>query len=96
MISDEPIIPNHEFFWRPGPALRGFGRSQIAYSKYVLILLILIGIAYRFSRVNWSQGTNLHPDEYGLTSTLTQLSLPKDLGWVFQHPHLTPQPLHKI
>ncbi len=46
-------------------------------------MLILIGIGYRFSRVNWSQGANLHPDEYGLTSTLTQLSLPKNLADYF-------------
>jgi hypothetical protein len=42
-----------------------------------LILLILIGIYYRFSWTNWSQGANLHPDEYGLTNTLVQMQVPK-------------------
>ena len=49
----------------------------------LLIVLIGIGIIFRFNWVNWSQGANLHPDEYGLTSTLTQLSLPKSLGDYF-------------
>jgi 4-amino-4-deoxy-L-arabinose transferase-like glycosyltransferase len=49
----------------------------------LLIVLIGIGILFRFDWVNWSQGANLHPDEYGLTSTLTQLSVPKSLGDYF-------------
>ncbi|MBI4771285.1 MAG: glycosyltransferase family 39 protein, partial [Chloroflexi bacterium] len=31
----------------------------------------------------WSQDTDLHPDEYGLTGTLTRLSLPKSFGEYF-------------
>lgn len=42
----------------------------------LLVALLWIGIFFRFNWVNWSQGANLHPDEYGLTNTLTQLSLP--------------------
>lgn len=41
-----------------------------------LIALLATGIYFRFYRVNWSQGADLHPDEYGLTGTLTQLRLP--------------------
>jgi hypothetical protein len=48
-----------------------------------LIALIVTGILFRFNWVNWNQDTNLHPDEYGLTNTLTQLSLPKDLAGYF-------------
>ena len=48
-----------------------------------LVLLILTGIFFRFNWVNWSQGTNLHPDEYGLTNTLTQLALPKTFADYF-------------
>jgi hypothetical protein len=48
-----------------------------------LSLLILLGVAFRFLWVNWSQGANLHPDEYGLTNTLTQLALPDDLAGYF-------------
>ena len=82
MISDEPIIPTQKSLDVPaGPTRLGSIADRLF--EIVLVLLILIGIGYRFSRVNWSQGTNLHPDEYGLTSTLTQLSLPKDLGEYF-------------
>jgi len=49
----------------------------------LLVVLILVGIFYRFNWVNWNQGTDLHPDEYGLTGTLTQLSIPKNLSDYF-------------
>ncbi len=49
----------------------------------ILVFLILVGIFYRFNWVNWNQGTDLHPDEYGLTSTLTQLHMPKTLADYF-------------
>lgn len=42
----------------------------------LLLVLIGVGVYFRFSWTNWSQGTDLHPDEYGLTSTLTQLRMP--------------------
>lgn len=48
-----------------------------------LVILIAIGIGFRFTWTNWSQGTNLHPDEYGLTNTLTQLNIPKNLANYF-------------
>ncbi len=48
-----------------------------------LVSLILVGVFFRFNWVNWSQGTNLHPDEYGLTGTLTQLAVPKSLEEYF-------------
>jgi hypothetical protein len=50
---------------------------------FFLILLILVGVYYRFSWSNWSEGANLHPDEYGLTNTLVQLSVPKSLADYF-------------
>ena len=59
------------------------GRLANAILILCLIVLIAIGIGYRFSWINWSQGTNLHPDEYGLTNTLTQLSMPKNLADYF-------------
>jgi hypothetical protein len=56
--------------------------AGIAFEVF-LCLLILIGVGYRFAHVNWSQGTNLHPDEYGMTSTLTQLGMPANLSDYF-------------
>ncbi len=49
----------------------------------LLIVLILLGIRYRFSWVNWNQGAQLHPDEYGLTNTLTALQMPDSLSAYF-------------
>lgn len=51
--------------------------------EFVCLLLIGLGIAFRFLWTDWSQGANLHPDEYGLTNTLTQLRLPNDLDGYF-------------
>jgi len=48
-----------------------------------LVILILIGVYFRFNWVNWNQDTDLHPDEYGLTGTLTQLSIPQNLADYF-------------
>lgn len=45
----------------------------------LLVALIWFGIGLRFNWVNWSEGTDLHPDEYGLTSTLTRLQIPATL-----------------
>jgi hypothetical protein len=54
-----------------------------AFSIALLIILLSCGIFFRFYNVDWNLGTNLHPDEYGLTNTLTQLSLPKSLSEYF-------------
>ncbi len=51
--------------------------------EFCLVGLLVVGIIFRFSWVNWNQNTDLHPDEYGLTSTLTRLSIPKTIGDYF-------------
>lgn len=48
-----------------------------------LLALIVLGVAFRFSWRDWNQGAALHPDEYGLTNTLTQLRIPDTLGDYF-------------
>jgi hypothetical protein len=48
-----------------------------------LALLCLFGFVIRFSWVDWSKGANLHPDEYGLTNTLTQLQIPETIDAYF-------------
>jgi YYY domain-containing protein len=48
-----------------------------------LIALIVVGVLFRFTWTNWSQGTDLHPDEYGLTGDLSIMSIPKTLGEYF-------------
>jgi hypothetical protein len=44
-----------------------------------LAALVALGVYFRFSWTNWNQDTDLHPDEYGLTSTITRLAMPKSL-----------------
>lgn len=48
-----------------------------------LILLIAGGIFLRFYNLQWDSGALLHPDEYGLTNTLTRLSLPRSFSEYF-------------
>lgn len=49
----------------------------------LLLVLIALGICFRFAWVDWHQGTNLHPDEYGLTNTISQLGLPDSFDGYF-------------
>ncbi|MGQ0604912.1 MAG: DUF2298 domain-containing protein [Anaerolineales bacterium] len=42
----------------------------------LLVALFWTGVYFRFEWRNWSEGTSLHPDEYGLTNTITQLRIP--------------------
>jgi hypothetical protein len=61
----------------------------------VLLALICAGIVFRFVGVNWNQDANLHPDEYGLTNTLTQLSFSESAVDYF-NTRLSPlSPYHK-
>ena len=65
------------------PTLSHLGNALSAVVGLFLVGLIAIGLYFRFVSTNWSQGTNLHPDEYGLTNTLTQLELPASLAEYF-------------
>lgn len=78
MDEKTPITPSQKIIkWTVQPKF-----TELAI-EICLIALIVTGILFRFNWVNWNQDTNLHPDEYGLTNTLTQLSLPKDLAEYF-------------
>jgi hypothetical protein len=61
----------------------------------LLIVLIVFGVILRFSWNNWNQGTSLHPDEYGLTNTLTQLRMPDTIGDYFNTRVSPISPYHK-
>lgn len=61
----------------------------------LLILLILTGIIFRLTCINWSKGASLHPDEYGLTNTLTALKIPSTLGDYFNTRISTISPYNK-
>ena len=51
--------------------------------EIILILIIGIGVFFRFYNMNWDSGALLHPDEYGLTNTLTQLHMPSNISDFF-------------
>ena len=59
------------------------------------ILLILLGIISRFFNMDWDSGALLHPDEYGLTNTLTRLSIPASIGNYFNTRESTLSPYNK-
>ena len=68
------------------PDIKNISRSQKLSTLAIeicLLALIVTGVFFRFNWVNWNQDTNLHPDEYGLTNTLTQLSIPKNISEYF-------------
>ena len=50
----------------------------------ILLLLVTgLGVFFRFYNMNWDSGALLHPDEYGLTNTLTQLHMPSSVSNYF-------------
>ena len=47
------------------------------------LLLIVLGIYFRFSGLNWDAGQHLHPDERFLTMVANDMTLPKSWGEYF-------------
>ena len=74
--AGEPVSPASAAPARIPSSLKNFFQPRLLLDL-VLIALILIGVYFRFAWVDWNQGTDLHPDEYGLTAHLTQISIPK-------------------
>lgn len=58
-------------------------RQSLLWFELLLIALIALGIFFRFHWVNWNEGADLHPDEYGLTGTLTALRIPDSVSEYF-------------
>src|SRR5512141_2085520 len=51
-------------------------RSISLLFNLLLLALIAAGVVFRFAWVNWNEGADLHPDEYGLTGTISALRVP--------------------
>lgn len=49
----------------------------------LLVLFLLIGAYFRFSGVNWDEGTHMHPDERFMTMVGSSISPVKDIGAYF-------------
>lgn len=64
-------------------------------AEILLLLLILLGIFYSFYNMNWDSGALLHPDEYGMANTISQLSIPSSIGNYFNTRESTISPYNK-
>ncbi len=53
--------------------------SEGLISALLILLALLLGAYFRFTGLNWDQGTHLHPDERFLTSVATQIQPVSDL-----------------
>jgi hypothetical protein len=78
--SQPPRDKNTGGFRALGPSLRRLSSTAF---ELCMILLILVGVIFLFSWTNWSEGMDIHPDEYGMTGTLTSLSFPKSIEEYF-------------
>jgi YYY domain-containing protein len=48
-------------------------------AEAVLVCLVCLGIFLRFQGREWDEGADLHPDEYGLANTISQLTIPRSV-----------------
>jgi YYY domain-containing protein len=67
-----------------GLLLRKFGRGLLAWApEIVLSILVVIGVYFRFAGNNWSEGTNLNPDELGFNNFVSGIQMPANLAEYF-------------
>ncbi len=60
----------------PAPPPVEASRSRPKVRTFALLSVVVVGIGFRFAWARWDEGAPLHPDEYGLTGTLSKLSFP--------------------
>jgi YYY domain-containing protein len=64
-----------------GLLLRKLGRGLLAHApEIVLSILVGIGVYFRFAGNNWSEGTNLNPDELGFNNFVAGIRMPHTLN----------------
>jgi len=63
--------------------------------NFFLLCIIFTGICFRFTNMDWDSGALLHPDEYGLTNTLTRLSIPRSISNYFNTRESTLSPYNQ-
>lgn len=64
----------------PAARQRGPRPGRPSSRTLALLAVVVLGAAFRMAWARWDEGALLHPDEYGLTGTLTKLSLPKSFA----------------
>lgn len=86
----EPKLPDVQIAAEPQPEfdydrfLRALGRRLFAFiPEIVLLALILAGLYFRFAGNNWSEGTNLNPDELGVNNVVSGIQMPSTIADYF-------------
>jgi hypothetical protein len=51
--------------------------------EIALVAMILIGVGFRFAGNDWSEGTNLNPDELGVNNVLSRMEMPATIADYF-------------
>ena len=69
--TQPPVAPS-DFEVKPAarPIWRGWGVAAL------LALILILGAIFRFTGVNWDEGTHLHPDERFLTMVVSTITFP--------------------
>lgn len=86
MSVESNVTPQREkwrlWFVRARRLLEAFGQSQ-HFTSICLVLILLLGAAFRLTGVNWDNSLHFHPDERHIWMVAISLSLPKSLGEYF-------------
>ena len=59
-------------------------RTRVRLVRWALVACVAAGIAFRIRWAAWDEGASFHPDEYGLTGTLSKLGWPRNAGEWFR------------
>ncbi len=78
-------------FWRQAQAWLA---TDVA-TRWLLVLILLVGAYLRLTHLNWDQGTHIHPDERFLTMVSDAMRLPQSLGEFFDSTKSPMSPYNK-
>jgi YYY domain-containing protein len=59
------------------------GLNSLVLARTGLVVLILMGVFFRFNGLNWDNGRNLHPDERFLSTVTNDLTWPENFSHYF-------------
>jgi len=76
------------------PALRAWFHTENA-TIWLLVGILLVAAYLRLSRLDWDQGTHIHPDERFLTMVSDAMKLPASLGEFFDSAKSPMSPYNK-
>ena len=73
-MTDQPLVSGPPLVEVPAAAPAKPVRSKDWIFDLLLIVILLVGVYFRFTGVKWDDGTHLHPDERFLTMVETSLA----------------------